>query len=122
MTIFRYADTDSDLSIRKDERGEVIYKEIDGRVYFINTIPFLDTDSIKIIAKLAGCHFYTDSNYTLYTDNRMLALIANEKNYVGTIDLGVERTWREAYTDRCGCGKYIDIDMKPYDTAVFIFE
>lgn len=118
----KIAVTDSDSIIKKDERGELLFKEIDGRLHFINTIPFLDTDSIRKIAKLAECHFYTDSNYTLYADNRMLALIANEKNYVGTIDLGVERTWREVYTDRCGCGKYIDVAMEPYDTAVFIFE
>ena len=110
------------MIIKKYEKGELLYQKRDERLHFINTIPFLDTDSIKKIGKLAGCHFYTDSAYTLYADNRMLALIANEKKYAGTVDLGVEREWREAYTNKRGFGRYIDVDMQPYDTAVFIFE
>ena len=113
---------DDGVIIKKDEKGELLYQKRDERLHFINTIPFLDTDPIKKIGKLAGCHFYTDSSYTLYADNRMLALIANEKKYAGTVDLGVEREWREAYTNKRGFGRYIDVDMQPYDTAVFIFE
>lgn len=112
---------DRDNVIRADKHGEVVYKEVDGRLHIMNTVPYLDVDSIRKITTLCGCHNYCDANYTLYADSRFIALTAGAEPFCGKLRLPETKKWRNMKTGECGEASEIALNMKPYDTAVFIF-
>lgn len=88
----------------------------------MNTIPFLSVADLKEIAAEAGCHIYCDAEYILYGDNRFLAVIANDKGFSGTLDFGEEKAWKKAGTSESGAGKEVSLQLKAYETALFLFK
>lgn len=112
-------------------RNDVLYettqgsfaKRLDaGRTLIMNTIPKLSIEKLKEIVQNVGCHIYCEADYTLYGDNRFLCVIASDKEFSGTLDFGKERAWIKHGTDENGNGKTVSLNLKPYETAMFLFE
>lgn len=108
--------------IRKGAKGELAYKIVDERLHVMNAVPYLDIASMREIERLAGCHNYCDADYTVYADNRFLAVIASNEGFAGKIDFGDEKKWYEVNSNTRGEGNAVDVNMKPYETLFYIFE
>ena len=102
-------------------QGSFAKREENGRVYIMNTIPKLSIEEIKKIVVEAGCHIYMDADYTLYGDNRFLGVIASDKEFSGTLDFQKVRSWKKHGTNETGKGKQLHLTLKPYETAIFLF-
>ena len=103
------------------EKGSFAERIEDGRTLIMNTIPKISIEELKNIVKKAGCHIYCDADYTLYGDNRFLTVIASDKEFSGTLDFGKVRSWKKHGTNETGKGKQLHLTLKPYETAVFLF-
>jgi hypothetical protein len=104
------------------EKGSFAERIEDGRTLIMNTIPKISIEELKNIVKKAGCHIYCDADYTLYGDNRFLCVIASDKEFSGTLDFGETKKWQKYGTDESGTSKSVTLDLKPYETAFFVFE
>lgn len=113
---------DTDNVIKSDENGEVVYKEVDGRINIMNTIAYLDVETIRNLAEISDCHIYCRAGYTLYADNRFLAMTATSKGFVGSVDLGADRNWTNAKTGEKKISDKIDVKMEPYETLFILFD
>ncbi len=113
---------DTDNVVKASEDGEVVYKEIDGRINIMNTIPYPDVETLRNVAKIAGCHIYCEAGYTLYADNRFLAMTATPQAFEGVLDLGGEKKWTNAKTGEKGVSDKINIKMEPYETLFLLFD
>lgn len=111
----------NDVTMIADGKG-VAYKYVNGRLYVMNCEPYLNTEAIKQIEKLAHCHFFCEANCTVYADNRFIAVIGKNAWYEGSIDLGTSRHWKNLITGERGEGRIINIALKPYDTAFYAFD
>ncbi len=103
-------------------QGSFAERKEDGRTFIMNTIPKLSTKKLKEVVKNAGCHIYCDADYTLHGDNRFLAVIASDKEFSGMLCFDKERTWKKYGTTECGTDKTVSLHLKPFETALFIFE
>ncbi len=103
-------------------QGSFAERKEDRRTFIMNTIPKLSTKKLREVVKNAGCHIYCDADYTLYGDNRFLAVIASDKEFSGTLCFDKERTWKKYGTTECGTDKTVSLHLKPFETALFIFE
>jgi len=103
------------------EKGSFAERVEDGRTLIMNTIPKISIEELKNIVKKAGCHIYIDADYTLYGDNRFLTVIASDKEFSGLLDFGKVRSWKKHGTNETGKGKQLHLTLKPYETAVFLF-
>ena len=113
---------DTDNVVKASEDGEVVYKEIDGRINIMNTIPYPDVETLRNVAKIAGCHIYCEAGYTLYADNRFLAMTATPQAFEGVLDLGGEKKWTNAKTGEKGVSDKINIKMEPYETLFLLYD
>ena len=110
-------------SVLKDtEKGTLAKRKEKDRTIIMNTIPFLSVAELKEIVAQAGCHIYCDAEYILYGDNRFLAVIANDNGFSGPLDFGEEKAWKKAGTSESGMGKEVSLQLKAYETALFIFK
>lgn len=107
--------------LRETSQGSFALRQEKGRTIIMNTIPKLSIDEIGGIVRDAGCHVYCDADYTLYGDNRFLCVIASDKEFSGMIDFGKEKQWRKHGSDESGISKTVPLDLKPFETALFIF-
>ena len=113
---------DTDNVVISNENGEVVYKVIDGRIHIMNTIPYPDVETLRNVAKTAGCHIYCEAGYTLYADNRFLAMTATPQAFEGILDFGEEKKWTNAKTGEKGVSDKINIKMEPYETLFLLFD
>ncbi len=112
----------NDHILYETEQGSFAKREEDGRTFIMNTIPYLSIEELKDVVKNAGCHIYCDADYTLYGDNRFLSIIASDKEFSGALDFGKERNWKKHGTNEAGMGKTVSLHLKPFETAMYIFE
>ncbi len=103
-------------------QGSFAERKEDGRTFIMNTIPKLPIEKLREVVRNAGCHIYCDADYTLHGDNRFLAVIASDKEFSGTLCFDKERTWKKYGTTECGTDKTVSLHLKPFETALFIFE
>jgi len=108
--------------LHETTQGSFAVREEEGRTLIMNTIPLLSIAQIKEIVQNAGCHIYCDADYTLYGDNRFLAIIASDKEFSGTLDFEKEKQWKKIGSQESGNEKTVSLHLKPYETAVFLFE
>ena len=103
-------------------QGSFAKRKENGRNIIMNTIPNLSIEKIKEIVLGAGCHIYIDADYTLYGDNRFLTVIASDKEFSGLLDFGREKKWKKHGSNENGTGTTVSLNLKPFETALFIFE
>ncbi len=113
---------DTDKVIKSDSHGEVVCKEVDGRLHIMNSIPYLDVETIRNLAKMSGCHIYCEAGYTLYADSRFLAMTATPEAFKGTVNLGGVKNWTNPKTGQTGVSDKIDVDIESYGTLFIIFD
>ena len=109
-------------SVFECENGNTVIETRNGRSFIMNTYPTLPIEFLKKIVTDAGCRIYCEADYTIYGDNRFLAVIASDKDYNGKIDFGQIRKWRCVTTGECGEGRCAFVSMDAYDVRVFLFE
>ena len=88
----------------------------------MNNFPYADADSLKPVIAACGCHIYCDGECVLHGDNRFLTVTTGKNGYSGIVDFGKERNWQSVSGGKAGKGKSTYVSLKPYETAMFIYE
>lgn len=106
-----------------DGKGGCIYRKLsEGRIHYLNNFPYTDADSLKPIIAECGCHIYCEGDCVLHGDNRFLTVTSGKNGYSGLIDFGKERQWKSLSEDKAEKGNKTYVSLKPYETAMFIYE
>lgn len=68
------------------------HKGDNGQLNFYFSLPILKAKHFRLIAEMAGCHFYAPSNCTVYADNRFIGIFPKEPvsyglDFISPIDI-----------------------------------
>ena len=109
------------LRITEGEDPLLCKKTVDGRRYVMSTAPDLTPETLRGIAREAGCHVYTEKDTILFGDESFLSVFAKGETHT-VLHLNGKKRCEDIRTGKVYEGEELPLDLKENEFLILQYK